>query len=103
MPGRDVIVIGGSAGSLGPLTVLLTDLPASFQACVLVAVHSSAESPGYLARILDRDSRLPVSFAVDGQPLERGVFVAPPDHHLVVGPGGVHVTLGPKENGFRPA
>ena len=103
MPGRDVVVIGGSAGSLAPLTVLLTDLPASFQACVLVVVHSSAESPGHLARILGRDSRVPVSLAVDGQPLERGVFVGPPDHHLIVTQGTMHVTLGPKENGFRPA
>ncbi len=31
------------------------------------------------------------------------IFVAPPDHHLLLSPGHVHVTKGPKENLTRPA
>ena len=30
-------------------------------------------------------------------------MVPPPDHHLLVEQGHVHVVRGPKENGFRPA
>ena len=29
--------------------------------------------------------------------------MAPPDHHIVIRPGRVHSTRGPKENGHRPA
>jgi two-component system chemotaxis response regulator CheB len=70
---------------------------------LLVVVHSSAESVGNLARILARTSRLPVSIATHDHPIEPGIFVAPPDHHLLVSPGRIRVTHGPKENGFRPA
>src|SRR5206468_2897234 len=31
------------------------------------------------------------------------IYVAPPDHHLLVEAGRVRVTRGPKENRFRPA
>src|SRR5262245_1321024 len=103
MPGRDLIVIGGSAGSLGPLTTLLQELPPSFPACVLVVVHGSPQSPGTLARVLDRTSHLSVAVALDGLSLRPGVFVAPPDQHLLVARGKMLLTLGPKENGFRPA
>jgi two-component system chemotaxis response regulator CheB len=95
---RNLVVIGGSAASLSPLSTLVSGLPASFPACVLIAIHSSAESPGHLARILERRSHLPVALAVDGRPIQPGVFLAPTDHHLIVTPGEIHVTHGPKEN-----
>jgi len=100
---RDLVVIGGSAGGLASLITLVEGLPPSFPACVLVVLHVSSESEGNLARILKRATHLPVAVAVDGQAIERGIFVAPLDHHLVVTPGQVRVTHGPKENGFRPA
>jgi two-component system, chemotaxis family, protein-glutamate methylesterase/glutaminase len=103
MPQRDLIVVGGSAGSLSPLITLVQGLPPSLQSCVLIVVHSTPDGPGYLARILGRVSHLPVLIAREGQSVQPGVFVAPPDHHLIVTPGTMHVTMGPKENGFRPA
>jgi hypothetical protein len=41
---RDLVVIGGSAGSLAPLRTLVDGLPPSFPACVLVVVHSACRS-----------------------------------------------------------
>ena len=103
MPERDLVVVGGSAGSLAPLTTVMQALSPRYPACVLVVVHRSPDGPGNLARILARASHLPVSVARDGFPLQRGVFVSPADHHLVVTPDRMLVTRGPKENGFRPA
>ncbi len=101
---RDIIVIGGSAGSIEALKTLVAALPSTFSAALFVVVHMSAESPGLLPEILDRASQLPVVPAEDRAPIRSGhIYVAPPDHHLLVEPGWMRLTHGPKENHFRPA
>lgn len=99
-----VIVIGGSAGSIEGLTVLVGGLPAELPSAVLVAVHTSPQARSLLPRILERAGMLPAQHAVDGEPLLAGrIYVAPPDHHLLLGPGHMHLSRGPRENGHRPA
>lgn len=99
-----VIVIGGSAGSIEGLTTLLGGLPAELPAAVLITVHTSPQARSLLPQILGRAGMLPVEHAVEGEPLLAGrVYVAPPDHHLLVGPGHMHLSRGPRENGHRPA
>jgi hypothetical protein len=103
MSGRDLIVVGGSAGSLGPLTTIIHGLPIPFPACMLVVLHSSPENTSNLARILSRATRIPVETATHDRPIEPGIFVTARAYHLIVTPGVIHVTHGPKENGFHPA
>ena len=53
---------------------------------------------------LRRAGRLPVAHAIDGMAIEPGhVYVAPPDHHLLIERDRVRVTRGPRENLHRPA
>lgn len=62
------------------------------------------QSPGVLHKIFGRVSKMPVAQAVDGEKIEPGrVYVARPDHHLIIERERVRVTLGPKENRHRPA
>jgi len=104
MAGRDIIVVGASAGGVEALSRLVTDLPADLPASVFIVLHMSAHTGTALPRILARRTKLTVGHPFDGQPIERGrVYVAVPGHHLTVGPGVVRVTNGPKENGHRPA
>jgi two-component system chemotaxis response regulator CheB len=57
-----------------------------------------------LAHILGRAGKLPCRPARDGEHLRDGVIlVAPPDHHLVIEDSRVRLTVGPRENGHRPA
>lgn len=101
---RDLVVIGGSAGALEPLSNVLQGLGSDFDGAILVALHTSADSSGALPEILSRATSLPVAYARDGETIERGrVYLAPPDHHLRVQVGRVSVMQGPRENGFRPA
>lgn len=101
---KDIIVIGASAGGLGALRALVGGLPKNFPASLFIVLHTSAESPGLLAAILDHSGRLPAVTAKDRERIERArIYVAPPDRHLVIEPGIVRVTHGPKENRFRPA
>ncbi|HVL58066.1 MAG TPA: chemotaxis protein CheB [Burkholderiaceae bacterium] len=101
---KDVVVIGASAGGIDALRGLCGALPGRFAASVFVVVHTAAESPGVLAAILDRAGPLP-AVAVEQRIRFRpaAVYVAPPDHHIVIAPGVVRPTRGPKENRFRPA
>ena len=100
MAKRDIVVIGASSGGVEALMRLMGDLPAS----VFVVVHLPQEHPSVLARLLDRAGPLEAKNAEDGEEMTPGrVYVAPPDHHLLLEDGRVRLTRGPKENRHRPA
>jgi two-component system chemotaxis response regulator CheB len=104
MPGRFIVVIGASAGGVEALSELIGALPPDLPASIFVVIHSSPNGPGILPDILNRAGSLPVKYAADNERIvRRCVYVAPPDHHLLLQSGRVRVTRGPQENGFRPA
>jgi two-component system chemotaxis response regulator CheB len=104
VPSRDIVVIGASVGGIEALRTIVGGLPADFPASVFVVMHVSPQSPSILADILDRAGALPAANAADGERIQPGrIYVAPPDHHLVIEPNRVRVTRGPKEKRFRPA
>ena len=99
-----IIVIGASSGGIQALTTIAAALPAGLEAPVCVVVHTSPQSPGLLDRILSRAGPLNAVTAEPGIRLSAGtIYVAPPDHHLLVEPGTLTLSKGPKENRFRPA
>lgn len=104
MPGRDIVVVGTSAGGVEALRVLVGGLPADFPGSVFIVMHTAPDSPGVLAQILDRAGPLPAAAASNRERVQPGrVYVAPPDMHLLLEPGQMRLTRGPKENRFRPA
>ena len=101
---RRIVVVGASAGGIDALRTLLAGIPRTFPAAIAVVVHTSPESPGVMAEILGREAQVQVSLASDLCRLQNGhVYVAPPDRHLLVEPGRMRVTKGPREHRFRPA
>jgi two-component system chemotaxis response regulator CheB len=99
-----VVAVGASAGGVEALMRLASTLPADLPYPVLVVLHMPAGAPSVLARIVDRAGPLPAVPAEHGAHLEPGrVYVARPDHHLLVDDHRVAVTKGPTENGHRPA
>ncbi len=104
MSSPHLVVIGTSAGGLEALRTLAAALPAEFAAPICVVMHTAPQSPGILPGILARAGQLPAEAPKNLQRLEPGhIYVAPPDYHLLVEPGRLRVTKGPKENRFRPA
>ena len=101
---RDIVVVGASAGGVEALGKLMRGLPPELPAALFVVLHVLPTGTSVLPEILDRAGVLPATPAVDGDPVERGrVYVAPPDHHLLVHDGTVALSRGPRENGHRPA
>src|SRR5205085_1996189 len=99
-----IVVIGASSGGIDATRALFAGLPRDFPAPICLVIHISPESPGLLAATVGRKSAVPVMTAGDGDPLLPGhVYVPPPDRHLLVEPGRLRVTRGPKENRARPA
>jgi two-component system chemotaxis response regulator CheB len=84
----DAIIIGGSAGGVDALAVLLPALPAHLRVPVIVVLHLPREKPSLLVEIFSRQCALPVCEATDKAPIEPGtVYFAPADYHLLVDRG----------------
>jgi two-component system chemotaxis response regulator CheB len=101
---RDIIVIGSSAGGLPALMQIVAALPHNFPASILVVQHIPPYSVSNLHQILNRLGPLPATVARDGELIEPSkIYVATPDHHMLVEQGKIVVKRGPKENRFRPS
>ena len=98
------IVIGASAGGFEVIKRMVSQLPADFEVPIFVVLHIPPSQPSLLAEILSRSGPLPAIHPKDGTRIRAGsIYVAPPDHHLLIDDGRVAVKRGPKESGFRPS
>jgi len=80
MAKRDVVVIGGSAGSMEAMQQILQVLPVDLPAAVFVVMHLTPSVKSYLAQILGGRAQMAVWEAADGDRIEHGrVYVAQPD------------------------
>jgi two-component system, chemotaxis family, protein-glutamate methylesterase/glutaminase len=102
-PGN-IIVIAASAGGVQALRRLVSQLPADLGASVFVVVHIGPNRPSLLPHILSQAGPLPAYHPVHGQAIEQGrIYVAPPDLHMRLHPGIIHLDRGSKVRHTRPA
>ena len=79
------VVIGGSAGALQALSIILRDLPAGYGLPIFIAVHLPPGRKSVLAEVLQSKCQITVSEAQDKEPIFAGTaYVAPPDYHLLI-------------------
>jgi two-component system chemotaxis response regulator CheB len=101
---KAIIVVGASAGGVEALRAFVSGLPVDLPAPVVVVLHIPRSAPSALPAILTRAGPLTATSAQHGAALRAGViYTAPADHHVLVVEGRVHLSLGPVENGHRPA
>lgn len=104
MATRDIVVIGASAGGVETLLQLVKTLPGDFPGSIFIVQHLAPTFKSELAHILNRAGSLKAVFPRDGDKVKGGhIYVAPPDHHLLVEADKITVARGPKENRFRPS
>ena len=99
-----IIVIGASAGGFEALKTIVKDLPSDINASIFIVWHMATSMRGMLPDVFNNLGPMFAAHAYDREPIVSGrIYVAPPDHHMLVENGQVRVTRGPKENRFRPA
>jgi two-component system, chemotaxis family, CheB/CheR fusion protein len=90
----DLVVVGSSAGGVGALSTLVTTLPKTFPAPIVIAQHLDPQRISHLGSILERRSVLPVVEVSENPPtqLERGkIYVVPSNRHVKIKDGHVHL------------
>lgn len=104
MPHRDIIVIGTSAGGVETLPKLFAPIPKSFPAAFFVVLHVQANTPSLLPHLLNRTNELTALHPRNNERIRHGhIYIAPPDHHLLIEPNRMRLSHGPRENRHRPA
>ncbi len=101
---RDILVIGASTGGIDAIGRIVAALPSDLRAAVFVVQHMSPSTRSSFPELLSLRGPLRALYPTHGQEIALGqIYVAPPDMQMLVRPGYLHVTRGPKENGHRPS
>jgi two-component system, chemotaxis family, protein-glutamate methylesterase/glutaminase len=100
----DIIVIGASAGAVGPLSVLVSELPPLPLAAVFIVMHSGPKNPDRLRDLLQLKYSISVRIPDDNDRIVLGrVYLAPHGRHLYLEKDRIRLTDAPKEHYARPA
>jgi two-component system, chemotaxis family, protein-glutamate methylesterase/glutaminase len=94
--GRDIIVIGTSAGGLEALDEIIGQLPSDLPASIFIVQHMVPDGTGEaLLNRLSRHKAFACKLARDGESFRNGrIYIAPPDNHLLIKKSKVLVTKG---------
>ena len=102
--GRNILVIGTSAGGLEALDRLIGQLPTNLNASIFVVQHFAPENSGIaLLRRLARHQAFAPKLAENHERFKRGrIYIASPDTHLLLKKTTMLTTKGARENRNRP-
>src|SRR5687767_1547845 len=104
MSKRNIVVIGASSGGYEALKKLIAGIHDQLDAAIFIVWHMSPQVSGILPYALNGLSTMTAVNASDKEDIKPGnIYVAPPDHHLMLEKGRMRIMRGPKENRFRPA
>lgn len=101
-----VVALGASTGGPGALVEILRSLPSTYRVPTLLVLHIGEPFGHAFADWLDAQTTRRVTFARDGQPFAAhgaDVVMAPPDRHLVVRDGRLHLNRDPERFSCRPS
>ncbi|MEX2393890.1 MAG: chemotaxis protein CheB [Actinomycetota bacterium] len=97
--------MAASAGGLSALSRVIGALPGDFPVPLVVVLHLDRRHRSLMAEILGRRTALSVRQAAEGDTLAPGVvYIAPPDHHVLVnGDGSLSLSRSELVHFVRPS
>jgi two-component system chemotaxis response regulator CheB len=102
---KKIIVIGASAGGYKAIADLVGAISPDMDVAVFAVLHMSSNSSGEIVlHHLQQRTSLTCRVATDGMQIAGGhLYLAPPDHHMMIKDGSIRVHNGPRENRWRPS
>jgi len=98
------VVIGGSAGGVEALRVLLPALPGGSGVPALVVLHVSADARNVWALLFERSAAVVREAEDKDVALPGNVYIAPPNYHLLVdGAGHLSLSIDARVRFARPS
>lgn len=95
----NLVAVGSSTGGPAALQIILTRLPADFQAAVMVSQHMPRGFTGPLSERLDKLSAIKIKEAEDGDHILPGkVFICPGGYHMGIRKKGEKSFISLKES-----
>jgi two-component system chemotaxis response regulator CheB len=101
--GPALLAVGASTGGPGAVVKLLQGLPANANLAIVLVVHISEPFGSDFADWLNAQTAHRVRFAEDGEPLRTGVYMAPPNRHLLVQRHCLWLSDAPERHSCRPS
>src|ERR1051325_4260969 len=100
----ELVALGASTGGPAAILAILQSLPSDFPLPIVVVLHIGEPFATALAEWLDGQSAIRVRPARDGQVLNGpGMFLAPPDRHLVLRGRTLCLSDEPERHSCRPS
>jgi two-component system chemotaxis response regulator CheB len=85
MKPNDLLVVGGSAGSLHVVLSMLSALPDSFSIPLLIILHRNSIFESSLEDLLATRTRLPIKEVEEKEPIKPGtIYICPADYHVLL-------------------
>lgn len=102
---RNLIAIGASAGGIRAIIKVIEGFPENIDAAIMIVLHLSRKSSAEkIIEIFQRHTVLQCEVARDKMEIERGkIYLAQPEHHLLVHSHIMYINNGPEENKYRPS
>ncbi|CAN5923016.1 chemotaxis protein CheB [soil metagenome] len=100
----EIIVVGASAGGLRAFEAVLGGLPRGFPVPIVAVQHRARDSGDGYADLIGRSTPLPVRDVEDDDALRApGVYLAPPDYHVLIEPGRIVLSIDDPVSYSRPS
>jgi two-component system chemotaxis response regulator CheB len=82
----DIILIGGSAGSIEVISAILKALPKKFHPAIVLVIHRMKNTTSRMDKLLSRDTGIKhIIEPEDKEPIKPGtIYLAPQNYHLLV-------------------
>src|SRR5688500_3045138 len=103
--GKMILVVGASAGGSSALPELISQITSDLKIAVLVVLHLSKTTIGeLLVNRLQKSTSFKCKIPEHGETVTEGhIYIAMPDHHLMVKGTKMLLGRGPMENRYRPS